>query len=82
MRPGKPATTDQKDLFRARLDQIINMRHELVLLAGRYAHAKQFKRARREPKFLRTRLGRLIRDIRRKTEGDGSMGMGSQDLEL
>jgi IS5 family transposase len=34
--------------------------------AGRYAHAKQFKRMRRELKYLRTRLGRLIRDIRRK----------------
>lgn len=41
-----------------------------ALMAGRYAHAKQFKRHNRELRFLRTRLGRLIRDIRRKTEGD------------
>lgn len=41
-----------------------------ALMAGRYAHAKQFKRCNRELRFLRTRLGRLIRDIRRKTEGD------------
>ncbi len=41
-----------------------------AMMAGRYAHAKQFKRMRRRIKFLRTRLGRLIRDIRRKTEGD------------
>ena len=41
-----------------------------ALMAGRYAHAKQFKRCNRELKFLRTRLGRLIRDIRRKTHGD------------
>lgn len=41
-----------------------------ALMAGRYAHAKQFKRAGRELRFLRTRLGRLIRDIRRKTDGD------------
>jgi IS5 family transposase len=34
--------------------------------AGRYAHAKQFKRMRRSLKKLRTWLGRLIRDIRRK----------------
>ena len=34
--------------------------------ASRYAHAKQFRRMRRELKFLRTRLGRLIRDIQRK----------------
>ena len=41
-----------------------------ALMAGRYAHAKQFKRHNRELKFLRTRLGRLIRDIRRKIDGD------------
>jgi IS5 family transposase len=41
-----------------------------ALMAGRYAHAKQFKRAGRELKFLRTRLGRLIRDIGRKIEGN------------
>jgi IS5 family transposase len=34
MRPKKPQTTDAGDLFRARLDQIINMKHELVQLAG------------------------------------------------
>jgi IS5 family transposase len=41
-----------------------------AMMAGRYAHAKQFKRMNRRIKFLRTRLGRLVRDIRRKTEGD------------
>ena len=41
-----------------------------AMMAGRYAHAKQFKRMNRQIKFLRTRLGRLIRDIRRKIEGD------------
>jgi IS5 family transposase len=35
-------------------------------MAGRYAHAKQFNRHRRQLRILRTRLGRLIRDIRRK----------------
>lgn len=33
---------------------------------GRYAHARQMKRARRETKRLRLFLGRVIRDIRRK----------------
>ena len=41
-----------------------------AMMAGRYAHAKQFKRMRRQIKFLRTRLGRIIRDIRRKTADD------------
>jgi IS5 family transposase len=35
MRPKKQKTTGSNDLFRARLDQIINMKHELVLLAGK-----------------------------------------------
>jgi len=35
-------------------------------MAGRYAHAKQFNRHRRELRILRTHLGRLIRDIGRK----------------
>ncbi len=33
---------------------------------GRYAHAKQFKRMRKKLRKLRTYVGRLIRDIRRK----------------
>jgi IS5 family transposase len=41
-----------------------------ALMAGRYAHAKQFKRHHRQVRFLRTRLGRVIRDVRRKIEGD------------
>jgi len=39
-------------------------------MAQRYAHAHQFKRANREIRFLRTRLGRMIRDITRKIEGN------------
>jgi IS5 family transposase len=44
-----------------------------AIMVGRYTHAHQFKRARRELKFLRTRLGRIIRDIRRKIEGDSAL---------
>jgi IS5 family transposase len=40
-----------------------------AMMAGRYAHAKQFKRHRQQLRLLRTRLGRLIRDIRRKIAG-------------
>src|SRR3954451_23829446 len=39
----------------------------------RYAHAKQFKRAKRMSKKLRTYLGRVIRDITRKIEGDSRL---------
>ena len=34
-----------------------------AIMVGRYTHAHQFKRARRQLKFLRTRLGRIIRDM-------------------
>jgi len=46
---------------------------QAAMMAGRYAHAKQFKRYNRKLKFLRTRLGRLVRDIGRKTEGDAAL---------
>jgi IS5 family transposase len=39
----------------------------------RYAHAKQFKRARRMLKKLRTYLGRVMRDIGRKIAGNGGL---------
>ena len=42
---------------------------EAAMMASRYAHAKQFNRHHRQLRFLRTRLGRLIRDIRRKVRG-------------
>jgi transposase, IS5 family len=38
----------------------------------RYAHAKQFKRANRALRTLRTYLGRIIRDVARKVGGNGS----------
>ena len=40
-----------------------------AMKAGRYAHAKQFKRMRRELKRLKTYLGRVFRDVWRKIEG-------------
>lgn len=39
----------------------------------RYAHAKQFKRANRSLRKLKTYLGRVIRDIARKIDGDEVM---------
>lgn len=40
-----------------------------AMMAGRYAHAKQFKRHRRQLRLLRSRLGRIVRDISRKIAG-------------
>jgi IS5 family transposase len=44
-----------------------------LIKSQRYAFAKQFRRHRREVKFLRTRLGRVIRDIDRKIAGNASL---------
>jgi len=37
-----------------------------LVMSGRYAHARQMRRARRQTKQLKTYLGRVARDIRRK----------------
>ena len=48
-----------------------------AIMVGRYTHAHQFKRARRQLKFLRTRLGRIIRGMRRKIDGDAALALAS-----
>jgi IS5 family transposase len=75
--------TDTRLMHRA-LEKLVTLarRHGVVLrqsyvrvakraaiMVGRNSHAHQFKRARRALKFLRTRLGRVIRDINRKIDG-------------
>src|SRR6266498_467412 len=76
--------TDAKLLNRARKKLVrLAQRHRVSLRQSyarvgkfaliqhqRYAHAKQFKRANRALKTLRTYLGRVIRDIARKIDGD------------
>jgi IS5 family transposase len=44
-----------------------------AMMAGRYAHAKQFNRHRRQLRILRSRLGRLVRDIGRKIAGQENL---------
>ncbi|MDW6026675.1 IS5 family transposase [Mesorhizobium sp. BAC0120] len=51
----------------ARLGKIALIQHQ------RYAHAKQFKRARRVYRKLRTYLGRVMRDLDRKIEGNEAL---------
>jgi IS5 family transposase len=46
---------------------------QAAMMAGRYAHAKQFNRHRRQLRTLRTRLGRIIRDIGRKITGQPAL---------
>src|SRR5689334_14315051 len=52
----------------ARVGKIALIRHQ------RYAHAKQFKRANRMLRTLRTQLGRVIRDLLRKVRGNKALG--------
>jgi transposase, IS5 family len=76
--------TDAKLMHRAR-ERLVRLarRHGVLLRQSyervgkyaliahqRYAHAKQFKRANRALKTLRTYLGRVTRDLVRKTKGD------------
>ena len=44
-----------------------------AMMAGRYAHAKQFNRHRKQLRLLRARLGRIIRDISRKIAGQPAL---------
>jgi len=44
-----------------------------LVMQGRYAHARQMKRAMRETKRLKMYLGRITRELRRKT-GDAASG--------
>src|SRR5215467_6370594 len=50
-----------------------------AMMAGRYAHAEQFNRHHRDLRYLRTRLGRLIRDIRRKVRGRDDLQAAFQE---
>jgi transposase, IS5 family len=44
-----------------------------LLKQQRYAHARQFKRAKRSLKTLKTFLGRVIRDILRRIKGNEAL---------
>ncbi|MEM9879739.1 MAG: IS5 family transposase [Pseudomonadota bacterium] len=51
----------------------IRVGKQALIKAQRYAHAKQFKRHRKQVKFLHMRLGRIVRDIARKTSGNATL---------
>jgi hypothetical protein len=51
-----------------------------AIMVGRYTHTHQFKRAGRALKFLRIRLGRVIRDIRRQIAGNEPLEERFADL--
>jgi len=47
----------------------LRLAKQAAMMAGRYAYAKSFKRHRKQLRILRSRLGRIIRDIGRKIAG-------------
>ena len=51
-----------------RVDKFALIKHQ------RYAHPKQFKRANKALRRIRTLLGRVIRDVRRKIADNPSLG--------
>jgi hypothetical protein len=56
LRTASPANTKY---HRRRLDySYLRIAKRAAMMAGRYAHAKQFKRHRRQLRILRSRLGR------------------------
>ena len=63
--PGAPRPSEARNPAPSyvRVGKIALIRHQ------RYAHAKQFKRATRALRSIRTMLGRVIRDITRKIVG-------------
>lgn len=80
-RNGRYYSTTEGDHFSNRREARLTRKHGIKLrqsysrvakspamMAGRCAHAKQFKRRQRQLRLLRSRLGRII-DIRRKTDG-------------
>jgi IS5 family transposase len=65
-----------KSLVKVAQEYSISLRQTYKKLApralrmrGRYANARQMKRARKEENKLHTYLGRVLRDFERKTEG-------------
>ena len=72
MRRSGASTGWSRNIVRLR-QSYLRVAKRAAMMAGRYAHAKQFNRHRRELRLLRTRLGRIIRDIRRKIAGNAGL---------
>lgn len=44
----------------------VRVTKKALMMSGRYRHAKQMKRAKKQEKFIQVRLGRVIRDVIRQ----------------
>ncbi|MFZ4405269.1 MAG: IS5 family transposase [Pseudobdellovibrionaceae bacterium] len=64
-----------------RIKQSYNRKAKFIQIkSGRYFHAKQFKRGKNAIKKLRTMLGRVIRDVRRKMKDENYILIEKLDL--
>ena len=66
---GKLAKKEEVELRQS----YIRVAKQTLVKSGRYRHAKQMKRAKKSEKKLKTYLGRIIRDIERKIEGNNDL---------
>jgi hypothetical protein len=71
MRPKQHETRGSGDLFRARLDQIINMRHELAQLAGKIESLWLARNQSGASVFLRASRGVSRARVARRRRGVG-----------
>jgi IS5 family transposase len=61
----------------------VRVARHAAMKTGRYLHAQQKKRAKRQLKFMRVRLRRLLRDIRRKMAATAALSeRQAQRLEI
>ena len=58
--------TEAKKMDVSLRQSYVRLGKKALLMQSRYAHARQWKRSRREVKRLKTFLGRVVRDIQRK----------------
>ena len=71
----------KKTGLRLRQSYVRVARHA-AMKTGRYLHAQQKKRARRQLKFMRVRLRRLLRDVRRKMAAAALSERQAKRLEI
>jgi IS5 family transposase len=66
---GKLAKREEVELRQS----YVRVAKRTLVQVGRYCHAKQMKRAKKAQKKLKTYLGRVIRDITRRIEGNSDL---------
>lgn len=83
MRPKKPETMGEGDLFRSRLDQIINLKHELVQLGANvvwdWIDRAVLRGSAQDRKPLRDRVHETIRPLPALPDNDSELSKVSSN---